>query len=474
MDGSTAVIVLAAGEGKRLKSDLPKVLHRVAGRSLLGHVLAALEEVRVDRRIAVVSSRRDDIASALEEEGLGLDVELVVQDPPRGTGDAVRIALEALAGDIPSHVLVLPGDGPMIKPVTLNMLLDEHVSSGAKATVLTAIASDPSGYGRVVRRPGGEIERIVEERDATSEELGIDEINSSMYVFDTTDLGAMLEKADRENAQGEHYLTDVIGLLRSNDEKVALARVVMDEVRGTNTRAELAEVAALLRTQACDRLMFEGVTIVDPATTYIDPTVEVGRDATILPFTFLEGRTVVGEGAEIGPQVRIVDSEVGERAKITYAVVRGSVVGPEASVGPFASLRPGSKLGRGAEIGTFVETKNTVLGDDSDAHHLAYLGDAKIGSGVNIGAGTITCNWDGEKKNRTVIEDDAYISSDTMLVAPVHIGKRAATGAGAVVREDVPDDALAVGVPARVIEGKGNRMKRSRRSRTEKNGGDTT
>jgi bifunctional UDP-N-acetylglucosamine pyrophosphorylase/glucosamine-1-phosphate N-acetyltransferase len=220
--------------------------------------------------------------------------------------------------------------------------------------------------------------------------------------------------------------------------------------------------------------MFEGVTIVDPKTTYIDPTVAVGRDATILPFTFLEGKTVVGEGAEIGPQVRIVDSEIGERARVTYAVVRGSVVGPEASVGPFASLRPGSKLGRGAEIGTFVETKNTVLGDDSDAHHLAYLGDAEIGSGVNIGAGTITCNWDGEKKNRTVIEDDAYISSDTMLVAPVHVGKRAATGAGAVVREDVPDDALAVGVPARVIEGKGNRMKRSRRSRTEKKGGDTT
>jgi bifunctional UDP-N-acetylglucosamine pyrophosphorylase/glucosamine-1-phosphate N-acetyltransferase len=362
----------------------------------------------------------------------------------------------------------------MIKPVTLNVLLDEHVRSGARATVLTAIAPDPSGYGRVVRRSGGEIERIVEERDATSEELGIDEINSSVYVFDTTDLAAMLEKVDRENSQGEHYLTDVIGLLRSNDEKVALARVDMDEVRGANTRVELAEVAALLRTHACERLMLEGVTIVDPRTTYIDPTVEVGRDTTILPFTFLEGKTVVGEGAEIGPQVRIVDSEVGERAKITYAVVRESVVGPEASVGPFASLRPGTKLGRGAEIGTFVETKNTVLGDDSDAHHLAYLGDAEIGSGVNIGAGTITCNWDGERKHRTVIEDDAYISSDTMLVAPVHVGKRAATGAGAVVREDVPDDALAVGVPARVIEGKGNRMKRSQGSGTQENGGDET
>jgi bifunctional UDP-N-acetylglucosamine pyrophosphorylase / glucosamine-1-phosphate N-acetyltransferase len=474
VDGSTAVIVLAAGEGKRLKSALPKVLHRVAGRSLLGHVLAVLEEVRVDRRIVVVSSRRDEIASALEEEGVGSDVELVVQDPPRGTGDAVRIALEALAGDTPPHVLVLPGDGPMIEPATLNMLLDEHMSSGARATVLTAIAPDPSGYGRVVRRPGGEIDRIVEERDAVSEDLAIDEINSSVYVFDTTDLAAMLEKVDRDNSQGEHYLTDVIGLLRSRDEKVALARVAMDEVRGANTRAELAQVAALLRNQACERLMFEGVTIVDPKTTYIDPTVAVGRDATILPFTLLEGKTVVGEGAELGPQVRIVDSEIGERARVTYAVVRGSVVGPEASVGPFASLRPGSKLGRGAEIGTFVETKNTVLGDDSDAHHLAYLGDAEIGSGVNIGAGTITCNWDGERKHRTVIEDDAYISSDTMLVAPVHVGKRAATGAGAVVREDVPDDALAVGVPARVIEGKGNRMKRSHRSRTEKKGGDTT
>ena len=471
MDDSTAVIVLAAGEGKRLKSHLPKVLHKVAGRSLLGHVLAALEDVRVDRRIVVVSPGRDEIASALEQEGVGSGVELVVQEPPRGTGDAVRVALEAFGGEIPSHVLVVPGDGPLIEPATLNMLLEEHVGSRAKATVLTAVAPDPSGYGRVVRRPGGDIDRIVEERDATSEELAIDEINSSIYVFDSTDLTGMLEKVDRENSQGEYYLTDVIGLLRSHDERVALARVPIDEVRGANTRAELAQVAALLRSKACERLMVEGVTIVDPKTTYIDPTVAVGRDAIVLPFTLLEGKTAVGEGAEIGPQVRIVDSEIGERATVTYAVVRESVVGPEASVGPFASLRPGSKLGRGAEVGTFVETKNTVLGDHSDAHHLAYLGDAEIGSGVNIGAGTITCNWDGQRKHRTVIGDDAYISSDTMLVAPVRLGNRSATGAGAVVREDVPDDALAVGVPARVIEGKGNRMKRDRKSRTQEGGG---
>ena len=473
MGDSTAVIVLAAGEGKRLKSHLPKVLHRVAGRSLLGHVLTALNEVRVDRRIVVVSPRRDEIASALEEEGLRSGVELVVQEAPRGTGDAVRVALEAFAGDLPSHVLVVPGDAPLIEAATLSMLLEEHVASGAKATVLTAVAPEPNGYGRVVRRPGGEIDRIVEERDATSEELAIDEINSSMYVFDAADLAGMLDKVDSENSQGERYLTDVIGLLRSHDERVAPARVPIDEVRGANTRVELAQVAELLRNKACERLMLEGVTIVDPNTTYIDPTVAVGRDATLLPFTLLEGKTVVGEQAEIGPQVRIVDSEIGERARVTYAVVRESIVGPEASVGPFASLRPGSKLGRGAEIGTFVETKNTVLGDNSDAHHLAYLGDAEIGSGVNIGAGTITCNWDGQRKHRTVIGDDAYISSDTMLVAPVRLGNRSATGAGAVVREDVPDDALAVGVPARVIEGKGNRMKRGGKSRTEKGGGAT-
>ena len=273
-------------------------------------------------------------------------------------------------------------------------------------------------------------------------------------------MSALLDKVDSENAQGEYYLTDVIGLLVSGDEGVVAHTATEEEIAGVNTRAHLAGVGEVARLRIAQKWMEGGVTIVDPATTFIDSTVEIAPDATILPFTFLEGTTTIGAGAEVGPQTRIVDSEIGERATVTFAVVKGSVVGAEASVGPFASLRPGTRLEKGSKIGTFVETKAMTLGEDSKANHLSYLGDARIGRGVNVGAGTITCNWDGQDKHETVIEDDAYISSDTMLVAPVHVGKRAATGAGAVVKGDVPDDALAVGAPARIIPGKGDKLKR--------------
>jgi bifunctional UDP-N-acetylglucosamine pyrophosphorylase/glucosamine-1-phosphate N-acetyltransferase len=280
-------------------------------------------------------------------------------------------------------------------------------------------------------------------------------------VFELAGLAELLSKIDRENTQGEYYLTDVIALLRSTGKSVSAVVTDESEIAGVNSRSQLAAVSALLRQRACERFLEEGVTIVDPSVTYIDSSVKIERDATILPFTFLEGDTTVASGAEVGPQVRVVDSEIGPGAKVSFAVVRGSILGPETTVGPFASLRPGTRLEKGAELGTFVETKNTTVGEDSAAHHLSYLGDAEIGRGVNIGAGTITCNWDGQTKNKSVVDDDAYIGSDTMLVAPVHVGKRAATGAGSVVRGDVPDDALAVGVPARVIEGKGNKMKRA-------------
>lgn len=455
---SRSAVILAAGEGKRLKSALPKVLHRAAGRPLVGHVLAALQPIEFDRRIVVASKRRDEIKDALDSLGDGVD--FVIQDPPRGTGDALRVALEALDEDH-GQILVTAGDTPLLTTETLEEMLEVHVRSGAEATVLTARAHDPTGYGRIVRDPGGNVEKIVEQRDATSSERAIDEINAGTYVFELGGLMEMLSKIDRENTQGEYYLTDVIALLRSTGKVVSA--VVTDEVEiaGVNSRAQLAQVSALLRQRACERFLEEGVTIIDPSVTYIDSSVRIERDATIFPFTFLEGETTVESGAEIGPQVRVVDSEIGAGAKVSFAVVRGSVLGPDTSVGPFASLRPGTRLEKGAELGTFVETKNAVIGEDSSAHHLSYLGDAEIGRGVNIGAGTITCNWDGQNKNKSVVDDDAYIGSDTMLVAPVHVGKRAATGAGSVVRGEVPDDALAVGVPARVIEGKGDKMKRA-------------
>ncbi len=371
----------------------------------------------------------------------------------------MRVALEDL-GDAPGTVMVVPGDAPLLSTETLNALFELHLSSGAAATLLTADLDDPTGYGRVVRGAGSSVERIVEHGDATEEELALHEMNAGVYVFDGEALASMLPKLDDSNAQGEFYVTDVIGLLRAEGLAVVAHKTDAVETSGVNNRAQLSTAGRLLRERACEDLMADGVTIVDPQTTYIDPTVVIEPDSTILPMTFLEGSTVIRSGAEVGPQTRIIDSEIGPGATVTFSVVRDSTVGPSVSVGPYASLRPGTVLGEGVHIGTFVETKKTTMGRGSKAPHLAYLGDAEIGENVNVGAGTITCNWDGVAKHKTVIEDDAYISSDTMLVAPVRIGKGAATGAGSVVRDDVPDGALAVGVPARILEGKGNRKKK--------------
>lgn len=458
--GQAAAVILAAGDGSRLKSKMPKVLHPAAGRPLLCHVLAALEPLPLDRRVVVGSKRWEELRATAEDAGFSDGIVYAVQEAPQGTGDAVRIGMDEL-GPVRGVVLVLFGDTPLIETDTLYRMLDAHRAAGAGATLLTAIVQDASGYGRVVRGPQGSVERIVEEQDATVSERRIQEINGGVYVFDARLLTEMLAKIDRENAQGEYYLTDVIRLLRVQDVPVVVVRTVAEELSGVNNRSQLAYVSGLIRHRVCERWMAEGVSIVDPRTTYIDSTVRIERDATILPFTFLEGNTYVAEEAEVGPQTRVVDSTIGPGATVTFAVVRSSEIGAEAIVGPFASLRPGVKLGRGAKLGTFVESKNSRIGEGTKAPHLSYLGDAEIGKGVNVGAGTITCNWDGREKHRTVIDDDAYISSDTMLVAPTHIGRRAATGAGAVVRGDVPDDALAVGVPARILEGRGDVMRRA-------------
>jgi bifunctional UDP-N-acetylglucosamine pyrophosphorylase/glucosamine-1-phosphate N-acetyltransferase len=451
-----AAVVLAAGIGKRFKSDLPKVVHDVAGRSLVAHVLAVLAELDLDRTVVVSSADTQGMEKAIGGVAApGLSI--VVQEDPRGTGDAVKKALDGM-GSSSGPLLVVPGDTPLLLPATLKRLVVLHANSSAAATVLTARLASPSGYGRIVRSSGDEIDRIVEDRDASVDEQSIDEINSGVYVFDPAKLAEMIDKVDRENSQGEYYLTDVIALLRSRGDTVLGMEADPEEIAGVNDRIQLASAAAVIRRRVAERWMAEGVTIVDPSVTYIDASVTLGRDVVVHPFTFLQGATSVGSRSEIGPQTRVVDSEIGEDATVSFAVVRGSKIGDEASVGPFASLRPGTKMERGSRLGTFVESKETTIGENSKANHLSYLGDAEIGSGVNVGAGTITCNWDGTAKHKTTIEDDAYIASDTMLVAPVHIGKRAATGAGSVVRDDVPDDALAVGVPARVIPNKGNKM----------------
>jgi len=463
-----AAVVLAAGEGKRLKSARPKVLHRVAGRSLVGHVVAALRPLGLDETVVVTSPQTEDVRRELEADGLYDGVTCAVQERPLGTGDATAAGLRAL-GDFAGTILVTPGDTPLLTASTLDAAFSVAAENEAAAVVVTATVEDPTGYGRVVRGDGNVVEKIVEHRDASPDDLRRHEINGGVYVFESGPLAAMLSKLDRENAQGEYLLTDVVALMRAASEKVLAFESNAVEVSGVNDRSQLAEAGRLLRARAALGWMNEGVSLVDPATTYIDPTVEIEADTLIHPFTFLEGATIIRSGAEIGPSSRIVDSEIGEGASVTFAVVRGSVVGRNASVGPYASVRPGTRLAEGSHLGTFVEAKNTALGRNSKANHLAYLGDAEIGEDVNIGAGTITCNWDGTSKHKTVIEDDAYISSDTMLVAPVRIGRGAATAAGSVVRDDVPADALAVGVPARIITGKGNRMKK-RDSSKEKPG----
>ena len=470
-DLQVAAVVLAAGNGRRMRSDLPKVLHEVAGRSLLFHVLSALQPLeQIDLRL-VVTSARPDVEDAVKAAGWGESVGCVVQEPARGTGDAVRVALAAGAGRA-RDVLVTAGDAPLLRTSTFSGLLEAHLSREVAATVLTADVDDPFGYGRIVRDSAGNVEAIVEQSDATETQRAIKEVNTSTYVFNGERLEAVLDAVEPSNRQGEYYLTDVIALMRERGQVVSAFKAPAQEVMGVNSRSQLADVGAVLRRRVAERWMSEGVTIVDPATTYIDASVALEQDAVIEPFTFLHGDTVVRRGARIGPQARVSDSRIGEGATISFAVVTGAEVGPEATVGPFASLRPGTVLERAAKVGTFVETKQTTIGEGSRAPHLSYLGDARIGRGVNIGAGTITCNWDGRDKHETLVEDDAYISSDTMLVAPTRIGRRAATGAGAVVRGDVPDDALAVGVPARVIPGKGNRMGRPNDDvRSEDDGG---
>ena len=461
MDGKrVAGVVLAAGEGKRLKSDLPKVLHEAAGKPLVVHVFDALADVELATRVVVVSAQGAEVKDALRAAGHE-DLEYAVQDPPRGTGDALRVALSQVGSDLDA-VLVTNGDSPLLRTETVGALINAHLGSSAGATMLTAVAPGPTDGGRIVRAEDGHVERIVESRDATSEELLISEINTGIFVFDADHLAEMLDSLKPDNSQNEYYLTDLIAMLQEMGRSIQAFTCPWEETLGVNDRINLAEVSGILRRRTVERWMHEGATVVDPSSTFIDSTVTVERDAVIMPFTFLEGDTTIGAGAEVGPQTRLVDTRVGPGAKVTFSVARDSDIGPNASVGPYASLRPGTELAEGSKIGTFVETKNTSIGPDSKANHLAYLGDAEIGRGVNVGAGTITCNWDGREKHKTTIDDEAYISSDTMLVAPVRIGKRAATGAGSVVREDVPDGSLAVGVPARIIKGGGDRMRKDK------------
>ena len=436
------VVVLAAGKGTRMKSHRPKVLHPVAGRPLIEHVLATADTMTPTTTTLIVGhgSRaiRDHLAS---RPGLAF----VEQDPPLGTAHALRQAESVLEGRT-GTVLLLSGDVPILRAETLARLLAVHRDAGAAATVVTGLLERPYGYGRVVRDGDGRIVRIVEERDATRRERAIREINSGIFAFDLEPLFGALRGIASQNAQGEYYLTDLVAIYRRR--KLTVETLLVDdpqEIRGINSRTELAEVSRIVRQQKNEELMAAGVTIVDPAITYIDPDVEVGSDTVIHPGAILEGQTRVGAACEIEAYVRIRDSEIGDRVTVrNFSVLTGARVDAGAAVGPFAHLRPESVVGGGSRVGNFVELKKTTLGPGTRAGHLAYLGDATIGANVNVGAGAITCNYDGDTKHQTVIEDGAFIGSDSQLVAPVRVGEGAYVGSGATIREDVPAGALAV------------------------------
>lgn len=436
----TAAVVLAAGKGTRFKSDLAKVLHRCAGRSLLGHILEALKPLGLGQIVVVVGHQADDVTA--EAEACGLDnVTTALQAEQNGTGHAAQMALPALADTI-QRVMVLPGDTPLLLAETLEALLeasdDEHAAS-----MLTIELDDPTGYGRVIRESGS-VARIVEHNDASDDERAVREVNAGMYVFERSVLTQALGELGSDNAQGEVYLTDVVEGFVSRGAKVAAHVAAADEVAGVNDRRQLADSAAVLRARTLDRLMRDGVTVLDPATTYVDVDVEIGPDTTILPNCILSDATTIGSGATVGPNCQLVATEVGDGAEVTNTVAKHAIIGPDTNVGPFTYLRPGTVLERGAKAGGFVEMKKTTVGENSKVPHLSYIGDATIGKDVNVGAGTITCNFDGFDKHATVIEDGAFIGSDTMLVAPVTIGEGAITGAGSAITGDVPKDALAV------------------------------
>jgi bifunctional UDP-N-acetylglucosamine pyrophosphorylase/glucosamine-1-phosphate N-acetyltransferase len=452
-----STIVLAAGEGTRMRSAVPKVLHRIAGRSLVEHAVRAAAGTDPDHLAVVVGHGRAAVTGHLDSLATALDrkVTVAVQEEQKGTGHAVGCGLAELPADLGGTVVVTYGDTPLLDSGTLRALLVEHGGRGNAVTVLTAVVPDPTGYGRIVRSASGEVEAIVEQKDATAEQRAITEVNSGVYAFDAAVLRDGLSRLSTDNAQGELYLTDVLTIARSDGRRVG-ALVVEDPwlVEGVNDRVQLARLGAELNRRLVEAAMRGGATVVDPATTWLDADVRLGRDVLVEPGVQLRAGTVVGEGAVIGPDTTLSGCSIGAGATVVRTHGSGAEIGAGASVGPFAYLRPGTRLGADGKIGTFVEVKNSDIGTGSKVPHLSYIGDATIGEHSNIGAASVTVNYDGVRKHRTTIGSHCRTGSDNMFVAPVTVGDGAYTGAGTVVRRDVPPGALGVsGGPQRNLEG---------------------
>jgi len=437
-----AVVVLAAGEGTRMKSAVPKVLHELGGRSLVAHAVAAAQGLDPAHLAVVVGHGRDQVRAHLDRVTPGVTV--VVQDRQLGTGHAVSCALENLP-ELDGVVVVTYGDVPLLTAGTLRDLVDRHSADGNGVTVLTAELEDPAGYGRVLRDAGGGILGIVEQKDASATVQQIREINSGIYAFDARVLRDGLARLTTDNAQGELYLTDVVAIARTDGRGVGAHRTGDAwQTQGVNDRAQLAVLGRELNRRVLDGWMRAGVSVVDPATTWVDVTVQLGRDVVLRPGVQLHGSTRVDDGAEVGPDSTITDCSVGAGAHVVRTHAVEAEIGPECAVGPFTYLRPGARLARRAKAGAFVEIKASSVGEGSKVPHLSYVGDAEIGTGVNIGAATVVVNYDGVAKHRTIIGDHAFVGCDTMLVAPVTVGDGAHTAAGSVITDDVPPGAMAV------------------------------
>lgn len=450
-EAAPRVVVLAAGIGSRMRSALPKVLHRIGGRTLLDAVLDTAEEVAPSQIVAVIGAGRESVEASIG----GRAVTVVVQDPPLGTGDAARRALSAL-GNGSGPVVILSGDVPLLTSATLAKLIERRREEGLDLALLTFRPPEAGALGRVVRDAKGRVRRIVEARDATARERRLTEANVGVYCFSPAALSRALAKLSRNPANGEYYLTDAVEILTSSGGSVdAVEAEDWREGWGINTRAELTAAEEIERRRSLERALDAGATIIDPVTTRIGPKVRLEPDAVVHPFVCLEGTTVVEQGSEILPFTRVIDSSIRSGAIVgPHCEVEGAQVGPRARVGPFARLRPGTVLEEDVRVGNFVETKKAILRAGAKAPHLSYLGDAEVGAGANIGAGVITCNYDGVKKHATSIGEGAFIGSDSQLVAPVTVGKGAWVGAGSTITRDVPDGALAVSrAPQKNLEG---------------------
>lgn len=442
------VVILAAGKGTRMKSDLPKPLHLLMGKPLINYVVDAAAPLVENPPVIIIGHGGDQIRKTL-----GNQLRYAEQTELLGTGHAVQQA-EPLLKDTSGLVLIISGDMPLIRTETLQTLIKTQQSNNGPLTILTVSENDPRGFGRIIRDPSGNIKAIIEEVDATSEQLKITELNAAMYCVKSDWLWTSLKKIT-PSSKGEYYLTDLVGLAVEENLQIKSVRIEgSEELIGINTRVHLAETGQILQRRINQEWMLSGVSIIDPASTYIDPDVKIGQDTVILPNTYLQKNTEIGKNCIIGPGTRIISSQVGNDCEIEFSVVEQSRIEQGVDIGPFSHLRKGTHLGADVHVGNFGEIKDSYLGEGSKVGHFSYLGNARVGKNVNIGAGTITCNYDGENKHQTIIKDGVFIGSDTMLVAPLEIGENASTGAGSVVTKDVPPETVVVGAPARQIRKK--------------------